>query len=765
MYLRQLPVLAVLVVGFCSGACSRNPEEAKKRHLEAGNVYFRDAKYREAILEYRTAVRYDAGFGEARLRLAEAYERTADLQNAYREYARAADLLPDRAEVQVKAGNFLLVAGRFEDARARAEQVLQRDPKNPDAQVLLGYSLAGMKNLDGAIEQLEQAVVAAPHKGMAFSNLGTLQMARGDVKQAEAAFRKAVEINPDSPTVWIALANFLWAQGRIKEAEACLVKAWELDRSDAMAGRALAILYMSTNRVKEAEPILRTIAEKSTTPAAGLMLADYYAASRRPADALTVLEGLSSHKAADVDVKGRTAMILHAQGRVADAYTIVDGLLKAHADSAPVRLIRAQFLLRDRRFDEALAESRRAVEFDSRSALGYRLLGETHAARYELNEATQALTQSLEIDPRSVDVQLQLARIELARGRTDAALDYAQQVIRKDPDRLDARLLVATALMQRGDLRGATATIAPLAARRDSLDVQVAVGRLSLLKGDHSAARQAFARALVLAPDSADALAGAVNAAIAARDVASARQHVEARLVSAPRDVNALMLSARTSFAAGDQAQAERVLRQIVELDADHLAAYDLLGQLYVSQHRLPEAQAEFERLAKRRPGSTGAQTMVATLLHLQNRVDDARRQYEAIVQGSADAAVASNNLAWLYATSGGNLDVALTLAQSAKKELPDQPEVNDTLGWIYYRKGLFRLALGVLEQSVQKDPGNAVYLYHLGVTYAGQGEHAKARSALERALALNQRFDGADHARQVLAELGQTVALRQTSR
>ena len=115
------------------------------------------------------------------------------------------------------------------------------------------------------------------------------------------------------------------------------------------------------------------------------------------------------------------------------------------------------------------------------------------------------------------------------------------------------------------------------------------------------------------------------------------------------------------------------MLRQIIEIDPDQLPAYDLLGRLYMSQKRLTDAQAEFERLVERRPESPGPKTMVATLLHLQNRLPEAQKKYEEIVHGPRGTAVASNNLAWLYATSGGDLDVALTLAQAAKRALPDR--------------------------------------------------------------------------------------------
>jgi Flp pilus assembly protein TadD len=62
---------------------------------------------------------------------------------------------------------------------------------------------------------------------------------------------------------------------------------------------------------------------------------------------------------------------------------------------------------------------------------------------------------------------------------------------------------------------------------------------------------------------------------------------------------------------------------------------------------------------------------------------------------------------------------------------------VNDTLGWIYHKKGLSALAIAPLLESVNKDPKNAMFQYHLGMAYAGTGDKAKARQYVERALEL----------------------------
>jgi len=121
-------------------------------------------------------------------------------------------------------------------------------------------------------------------------------------------------------------------------------------------------------------------------------------------------------------------------------------------------------------------------------------------------------------------------------------------------------------------------------------------------------------------------------------------------------------------------------------------------------------------------------------------------------LQIDPEAAVAANNLAWIYVQRGGNLDVAMQLAQIAQKRLPEVAEVEDTLGFIYYKKNLVPLAIELLNASRAKDPKNALYEYHLGLAYTSAGDVARARGSLARALALKPDFDGAAEAKTLLA-------------
>jgi Tfp pilus assembly protein PilF len=72
----------------------------------------------------------------------------------------------------------------------------------------------------------------------------------------------------------------------------------------------------------------------------------------------------------------------------------------------------------------------------------------------------------------------------------------------------------------------------------------------------------------------------------------------------------------------------------------------------------------------------------------------------------------------------------------------------------VYYKKGLAALAIPPLRESVDKDPKNAMYQFHLGLAYVKSGDAAAGRKALEAALALDPKFAGADEAQRTLASL-----------
>jgi Flp pilus assembly protein TadD len=115
---------------------------------------------------------------------------------------------------------------------------------------------------------------------------------------------------------------------------------------------------------------------------------------------------------------------------------------------------------------------------------------------------------------------------------------------------------------------------------------------------------------------------------------------------------------------------------------------------------------------------------------------------------------VAANNLAWMLAESGGDLDEALRLAQVAQEKLPDLPNVLDTLAWVHYKKANYPAAIDLLRNCVGKDPKNAVYQYHLGMAYFKSGDRQRARTSLTEALKLSPSFAGSEEAKQTLAKL-----------
>ncbi|HJZ75899.1 MAG TPA: tetratricopeptide repeat protein, partial [Vicinamibacterales bacterium] len=69
----RLRAAAFATLALVSAACG-TPETRKQGYFERGNRYAAEKQYDHAIVEYANAIRLDPKFGEARLKLAEAYE-------------------------------------------------------------------------------------------------------------------------------------------------------------------------------------------------------------------------------------------------------------------------------------------------------------------------------------------------------------------------------------------------------------------------------------------------------------------------------------------------------------------------------------------------------------------------------------------------------------------------------------------------------------------------------------------------------------------
>ena len=766
--MRAIPAFLSLILAASATSCSKDPAVAKRDFVASGDRYIEAKKYDEAIIQYRNAVRLDPRYGEARLKLADALTVSDAAQAlagqtsaensraAFGEYVRAADLLPTNITAQLKAGQMLLLARQFPEARARAEKILEIDPKSAAGLLLMGNAMAGLKDFDSAIEQIEGAIKEDPNQPLNYANLALIQNAKGDKTAAENAFKRAIEVNPESPEVHWSLGNFYWAAGRTAEAETELKAAFKFNPKSPVILRGLAAFYIASGRTLEAEVYLKSHADLGTVQSK-LALADFYARVGRPADAKAVLTPLASDPVALVPVNTRLAAFEYTGGDHQKAYQLIDAALKQAPKDEPAVLTKTQFLLTDKRPAEALALASSVVDINPRSTRGLYMKADALHGLGRRNDAAKALQDLLVLRPSDVSSQVRLAEVYLEQGKTAAAAELVAQAIKLQPRSWEPHLLSARVALAQQNYARAESELASLAKATPSVaEVHILTGDMHLQRRNLARARQSYERALSIQPHLPTATVGLIKIDLAEKNFDSARSRATELLASGSQDPVALTVMGATYADTGDIVRAEAAFRKTIEKDPANLDAYLALGRLYLSQNRLDEARKEYEEVAKRQPElAVSSNTAVAIILAMQGKRDEARKFFQQAVAANPEmASVAANNLAWDYAENGGNLDEALQLAQRAKQQMPQSANASDTLGWVYYKKGLASLAVSTLKEAVGQDASNPAIHYHLGLAYIADGKSTEAQRALSEALRLNPKFASADDAKRLLATL-----------
>ena len=147
---------------------------------------------------------------------------------------------------------------------------------------------------------------------------------------------------------------------------------------------------------------------------------------------------------------------------------------------------------------------------------------------------------------------------------------------------------------------------------------------------------------------------------------------------------------------------------------------------------------------------------MIGTILEGEKDYEKAADYYRKALDINPDYAPAANNLAYHLATRANEVEKALSLIRKAKEKYPEDPAIADTLGVVYYLKGLYGNAETEFSDALKKMPDHPIILFHLGRTYVQKKEKDLARKYLKRAIELDPEFDGSEEANRLLAELTQ---------
>ena len=747
-------VFAVVLSSLAAGAC-RSPEAASIAFLAQGDTYFAAKKYDEASIEYRNAIQRTPLSAEAYYKLGEVQAAKSDVVGALGSYIKAADLSPGMVDAQLKAANLLLLARKYEDAKNRLRAVLTKNPDNPDAVLMLGTAMAGLGSIDEAIAATRRSIALDPKRAGTYINLGAFQYRQGDKREAEASLKAGVETDSRSINARLGLADFYAAENRLVEAETTYHEALALDPASLRANRAIAGFFIRAGKLKEAEAPLRRVAESARSADDWYALCDYYIATRRKPQALGILENLRQQPATYVDATVKIAFLATLDHQPLEAMRMVNEVIAKVPNSGEALALKVHLLLGARKRLEALSVAQEAVRADPKSEAAHFAHAIAEAANLQREAAKNAFIEVLKLNPGSAEATMELTQLYLDQNLVDTAMQYAEQAIKLNSESVEARLMRVRVMARHSERRAeAPRELAALIARYPaSPEVQYEAGLAAVGAQDPAKSYPYFQRALQLRPDYLRPLVELIKLDVQARRLPQARQRVDEALRKDPNSVEVLLIAGNT-YGMIDPDVAEKHLRHVLELDPSNLTAYQSLAALYLSRNQLDKARGEFIHLASQQPTNVAPPTMVGIISEAQGNKPDAERWYQQALRINGRAATAANNLAWMYADGGTNLESAVELAQMARAELPRQAEVTDTLGWAFLKKGMAEQAIRVLQDAIEQDPKVALYQYHLGLAYAQAGEDGRARQALQLALKMDPKFPQAPDAQRALAKL-----------
>lgn len=169
--------------------------------------------YFAAILA-AVAVAFLFGYWQVRPRASDQFTRLLNVGKNYYDqgnalkaletFTKASALDPVQLDLQVNVANALLLAGRSEEAAAKAREVLQLDPGSAAAHYILGCAYLRLSQFEQAVQELQVCKEIDPKVNAVSFQLGRAFQGWNKLDEAAEQFREVIQFEDHSAPLYLA---------------------------------------------------------------------------------------------------------------------------------------------------------------------------------------------------------------------------------------------------------------------------------------------------------------------------------------------------------------------------------------------------------------------------------------------------------------------------------------------------------------------------------------------------------------------------------
>ena len=728
------PLPAIILLSTALTGCGWLTPHNEAFFLKRGHDLLAAKDYSRALLEFKNAARAAPADGEPYYQAGLTHLYSGDYRSALASFHKCLELAPGHSEARLKTAQLMTSSAKPETltkAVAQLHDLLELSPQNADAAEALAFAEWRLGNHEKAIERLDKTLRDSPAKLSSAVMLARMKLGRNDLQGAEEILRQASDSAPQSTDAALALGEMYLVTGQVAKAESEILRAIRLNARNGQALMALAAIQTGTKRLDAAEETygrISALEDKQYKPLHALFLVQ----RGKQEQGVAELRKLAARAPSDRALRTHLIAALLETGKGAEAEQLLAGVLKRNSKDTDALMQRSALYLREGRAVEAQRDLQQVLQVQPDSAEAHRFMARTFKSQGQWQNERLELIESLKLRQDLLQARLGLARNYINANEPKVALQVLNEAPEQQRKQLPFLIERNWALLAANDLASLRTSLdSALQNRRDKvLIVQLALAQMA--NKDYPAARSSAEEILKSDPQDMRAIRIITESYLMQNQPKVALNRLSQLAKLSPQSAALRHMLGLGQLSAGNQAEARKEFEAAKIADAGFSAADIALADMDRRQNRAVDAVTRLEAVIAREPYNVAAKLLLAEIEKSSGNHAGAIEHYRAVLAIDPSNLVALNNIS--TELTPDRPDEALGFAQHAFDLAPDNAAVKDTLGWIYYRKGVYPTAAQYLKEAVAKEP-NPRRQFHLGMSYIKAGDLLEGRKLLQAAI------------------------------